>query len=122
MDWTVGAMKLSRLFVYPVKSLRGIEVASWDVDEFGLQNDRRWMVVDEDGVFVSQRELPRMTLVRTAIQDGQLELQADGMPVLRAEPAGADRAVTVWDDTVIGADCGRAAADWLSDFFDARLS
>ncbi|MFI4927773.1 MAG: MOSC N-terminal beta barrel domain-containing protein, partial [Burkholderiales bacterium] len=56
--------RLARLFVYPVKSCAGVEVRESMLVETGLDLDRAWMVVDEQGAFVTQRELPRMALVR----------------------------------------------------------
>ena len=115
-------MKLSRLFVYPVKSLRGLEVHSWPVDDFGLEQDRRWLVVDERGMFVSQRELPRMTLITPEISGGCLRLHAEGAPALEVstEP-GPERTVTIWADTVTATDCGPEAARWLSEALGLRV-
>src|SRR5687767_15104309 len=59
-----ASMKLSRLFVYPVKSCAGIELTEATVDQFGITNDRRWLIVDTDGVALTQRDHPRMALLR----------------------------------------------------------
>jgi hypothetical protein len=55
--------RIARLFVYPVKSCAGVELQEAVLTETGLELDRAWMVVDEQGEFVSQRELPRMALI-----------------------------------------------------------
>ncbi|HVE53730.1 MAG TPA: MOSC N-terminal beta barrel domain-containing protein, partial [Ramlibacter sp.] len=55
--------RIARLFVYPVKSCAGVELMQAELTEAGLDLDRAWMVVDEAGEFVTQRELPRMALV-----------------------------------------------------------
>ena len=60
-------MHLSGLFIHPVKSLRGCAVTTADVDVLGLVGDRRFMVVDENGRFLTQRTLPRMALVETSL-------------------------------------------------------
>ena len=60
-------MHLSGIYLYPVKSLRGFSVPSAEVDALGLVGDRRFLVVDEAGKFLTQRTLPRMALVATAI-------------------------------------------------------
>ena len=62
------AARIARLFVYPVKSCAGVEVTEAVLTETGLDLDRAWMVVDDEGEFVTQRELPRMALVRPAAQ------------------------------------------------------
>ena len=112
-------MKLSRLFVYPVKSLAGSELEDAVIDEFGVSHDRRWLVVDEAGVFLSQRELARMALIRPCIASDGLQLAAPGMSMLDVESAaGAERNVTIWNDTVPAIDAGAPAAEWLTAFLD----
>src|SRR5262245_32095516 len=105
-------MKLSRLFVYPVKSLAGIELTGSDVDEFGLAGDRRWLVVDEHGEFITQRDLPQLALIHPEIVDGGLQLRAPGMSGLQLEqPEACERTVRVWDDVVSAYDAGAPAAE-----------
>lgn len=106
---------VSRLFIYPVKSLAGIEVTVGRLDAFGLEHDRRWMVVDETGRFVTQRELPRMALVRTALEDDALVLSGPHGQALRVplESEGARRQVEIWSSRVLATDLGDEAAHWL---------
>lgn len=110
---------LSQIFVYPVKSLRGFQVDAWPVDATGLRHDRKWMLVDEQGLFLSQRKLPRMTLIRTAIHADCLRLSAPGMTDLSL-PLQADTEATlqveVWGDICQGQRCGAKADAWLSQF------
>ena len=93
---------IARLFVYPVKSCAGIELQQALLTESGLDLDRAWMVVDADGVFLSQRTLPRMALIRPQLKSEEMVLRAPGMLALHValdaveEPA----TVTVWKDTV----------------------
>ena len=56
--------RIAGLYVYPVKSCAGVAVSSATLFDTGLDLDRAWMVVDEEGEFVSQRELPRMALIQ----------------------------------------------------------
>ena len=65
------AITLTGLFLYPIKSCRGIPVDQWDVDEFGLRYDRRFMLVDQAGEFMTQRDHPRLALVSPAITGGR---------------------------------------------------
>src|SRR5688572_30626440 len=106
-------MKLSRLFVYPVKSLAGIELTEAQVDEFGIVNDRRWLVIDDQGEFVTQRDLPRMALIHPRISAHGLELNAPGMSTLSVEvPDDGARTVRIWNDVVCANDAGKPAANW----------
>src|SRR5690606_32727079 len=74
--------RIERLFVYPVKSCSGIELKEALLTEAGLDLDRAWMVVDERGEFVTQRELPRMALVRPQLKIHEVVLRAPGMLAL----------------------------------------
>jgi len=119
-------LTLSGLFFYPVKSLRGISLERAPVDSRGIHFDRRWMVVDADGKFVTQRQYPRMVLVRTALTPGGLRLSAPDMPDLDVtfEPEEAsDTTVQVWEDRCLARSAGAAPAKWLSRFLgiDCRL-
>lgn len=66
---TPSAMRVSRLFVYPVKSMRGVEVSRAHVEERGFRHDRRWMVIDQSGSFLSQRRNARMALVTVRVHE-----------------------------------------------------
>ena len=113
---------VARLFIYPVKSCAGIEVQEALLTDAGLEFDRAWMVVDEQGAFLTQRALPRMALIRPRIarDQGALLLQAPGLGELRV-PLATDATqpltpVVVWKDTVPAWDMGDEAAHWLTAF------
>jgi uncharacterized protein YcbX len=109
---------ISRLFIYPVKSCAGVELQESLLIETGLEFDRAWMVVDEAGEFLSQRELPRMALIRPTMKHSEMVLRAPGMLALHIafdRVEGAVR-VRVWDDEVAAYDMGDIAAQWFSDF------
>ncbi len=109
---------IKRLFVYPVKSCAGIEVQEALLTETGLDLDRAWMVVDEHGVFLSQRTLPRMALIRPQVKSEEMVLRAPGMLALHVaiDQVEAPATVTVWRDTVPAWDMGAVAAQWFTDF------
>ncbi|WP_342129267.1 MOSC domain-containing protein [Hydrogenophaga sp. OTU3427] len=109
---------IAELWVYPVKSCAGVRVPRSTLLPTGLEWDRCWMVVDEAGEFVSQRELPRMALIQPAFQLGQLVLRAPGMLALHLQLDGAEAPcrVRVWDDELDAYDMGDVAAQWFSDF------
>ena len=112
---------IAQLWVYPVKSCAGISLTVAELTDTGLLYDRAWMVVDEDGEFVTQRELPRMALIQTAFKMGQLVLRAPGMLALHLalDAAEGPLKVRVWDDEVMACDMGDLAAQWFSDFLGA---
>lgn len=111
---------VEQLWIYPIKSCAGIAVSHARLLPAGLEWDRHWMVVDEHGEFVSQREWPRMALVQPALRMGQLELKAPGMLTLRLalNAAEAPRRVRVWDDEVDAWDMGDVAARWFAAFLE----
>ena len=76
---------ISRLFVYPIKSCAGVEVQEAILTETGLEFDRAWMVVDEQGEFLTQRELPRMALVKPQLKTYEMVLRAPGMLALHVK-------------------------------------
>lgn len=115
--------RIARLFVYPVKSCAGVELREAVLTETGLDLDRAWMVVDENGEFVSQRELPRMALVRPAIKLAEVVLRAPGMLALHlsVDTVEEPMQVKVWDDVVPAFDMGNVAAQWFTDFLGRKL-
>ena len=114
---------IAQLWVYPVKSCAGISLTEAELTDTGLLYDRAWMVVDADGEFVTQRELPRMALIQTAFKMGQLVLRAPGMLALHLalDAAEGPLKVRVWDDEVQAYDMGDLAAQWFSDFLGLPL-
>ena len=109
---------IKQLFIYPVKSCAGIELTESPLCEFGLDLDRAWMVVDANGDFVSQREQPRMALIKPQLKMNELILRAPGMLALHVniDAVEAPAQVTVWNDTVSAYDMGNIAAQWFTDF------
>jgi len=119
------ACTLAALFVHPVKSCAGIALDEALLVETGLDLDRAWMVVDAHGDMLTQREFPRLALVRPAFKGQEMVLRAPGMLALhvRLDTVEAVTRVRVWDDVVKAYDMGALAAQWFSDFIGggARL-
>ena len=111
-------MQLSGLYLYPVKSAAPRAVGQAMVEPRGLQYDRRWMVVDEAGKFLTGRQLPQLTLVRATPDTTGLTLEAPGMPPLRVTPGEASGTlpVTVWKRAVDPLLSGTVADAWLSTY------
>jgi uncharacterized protein YcbX len=119
------SIRLTGLNIYPIKSGRGIPLDESVVDDFGLRYDRRWMVVDQSGMFLSQRSHPRLALVVPSIRDGVLQVDAPGMPRLQTAlhpKATVTTSVSVWDDTCPATWAGDRAAEWFSDFLGSPCS
>jgi uncharacterized protein YcbX len=117
---------LSGLYVYPIKSCAGISITSAELTTTGLLHDRRWMLVDEAGGFMSQRAHPRMALISTHLSDGRLIVGAPGMPDLPVPLQRQDGNlidVEVWGDVNKGELVGEGADRWFSEFlrFPSRL-
>ena len=113
------------LFVYPVKSCAGVRVEQVMLLDTGLEFDRAWMVVDGRGNFLTQRELPRMALVKPQIKTYEMVLRAPGMLALHIalDQVEAPARVRLWNEDVAAFDMGPVAAQWFTDFLGvaARL-
>lgn len=119
--------RLTGIFIYPVKSCRGLSLPVAEIDELGVAGDRRFLVVDETGKFLTQRTHPRMAQIATALSSAQLTLSVAGAGSVTvptaSQPTAPLRSVNVWKHTDLQAeDCGPAAATWLSDFLGLRCS
>jgi uncharacterized protein len=106
------------LYVHPVKSCAGIAMSRCVLEDTGLDLDRAWMLVDAQGEFVTQRELPQLALVQPTLRGDELVLRAPGMLALHVaiDRVEGPLRVRVWDDTVPAWDLGALAAQWFSDF------
>lgn len=117
--------RIAALNVYPIKSCRGIGLAEVRAAARGFvaatpagsAGDREWMIVDRDGRFVTQREIPRLASIATKLADGALVLATEGrapLAVSLARNGGAAREVVVWKSVVSAHDAGDDAAEWLT--------
>ena len=107
---------VSALFRYPLKSAAGIAVETLELDDVGAHLDRRWMLIDEAGRFISQREETRLALIRTALEGDRLTVSAPGAAtyVIPDHDDSAPRErVTIWDDTVDAVSIGGEADEWF---------
>lgn len=125
---TAGPARIAALFRYPIKSARGHELQSVTLCDTGFAHDREWLLVDQRDVFVTQREQPRLALLRVALREETagppaLALDAPGMPPLDLpHDAFRDRrTVRIWRDEVQGLDAGDEASRWLSEWLGATF-
>jgi len=121
----VTGLTLASLSIFPVKSCAGIERESVEVERRGFGLDRRWMVVDEHGTFVTQRRDPKLGRVGVTLEASEFALTAPGLAPLRIPHAlaGGDRTrVTVWSSTC-DAQVHPEGSEWFSELLgrSARL-
>lgn len=116
---------LSQLAIYPVKSTAQVSLLKATMGPFGLDNDRRWMLVDNNGIMLTQRKYARMCLIQCSFNDNHLTISAPEMQLLTINHEHSTSKVnaTVWKDTCSAYDCGDIAANWFSQFLKtpARL-
>jgi uncharacterized protein YcbX len=112
-------MHVTSLHLHPVKSLRGLSVEAASVDDLGIVGDRRFLVVDPEGTFLTQRGIPRMALVGAFLEGESLILRSDGFGEVRVrrnpDPGARLAVVRLWKSEGLRTeDCGDEAAGWLS--------
>ena len=113
-------MKISELHIYPVKSLGGISLQQAELTEKGLRFDRNWMLLDENGVFMTQRKHPQMALVSTKIENGDLIFhhkkteEVASIPILKNY--GATLRTKVWS-TACEVQKVDSIGEWFSKIF-----
>lgn len=113
---------LSQIHIYPVKSLGGVALEAAEVTLRGLRYDRRWMLVDQEGVFVTQREVPKLATIRVAVGLDVLTLSCQGATMqVPLENHGERLPVQVWRDTVVAVEVGELADVWLSEVLDLSV-
>jgi uncharacterized protein len=116
-------VSVNQLCVYPIKSCAGVSLTESLLIETGLEFDRAWMVVDAHGMFVTQRQLPRMALIQPTLKSLEMVLRAPGMMALHVALDKVEKAtqVQVWNDKVAAYDMGDLAAQWFTDFLGQPL-
>lgn len=120
------SVTLAELNLYPVKGCAGLSLRAADVGPTGLEvetvADREWVIVNAEGRFLSQRELPRMALIETRLAGETLRLRAPGMLTLEVPLMSEGDVVEaqVWSDTVPAVTQGEVADAWCSDYLGQR--
>ncbi len=103
------------LFHYPVKSLSGNSLSRARLGVRGLPQDRRWMVTDENYRFITQRQIPKMALMRAEIHEDLLKLSVPTSDFfLSTTHEGSAVMAQVWNDEVHGFDMGPAVSEWIT--------
>jgi uncharacterized protein len=109
---------LSEIWIYPIKSLGGIRLASAKVMPKGLRYDRRWMLIDEAGKFITQRIHSKMAFFKLSLSDNQFTVnyREDSIQFLANAPVSKNPvSATVWDDTVMVYEVLGKYSQWFSE-------
>jgi uncharacterized protein len=120
-------VQLSGLFIYPIKACGGIALEQADVVERGLAFDRRYMLVDRSGTFITQREVPQLCRVATALERELLRVSAPGktalaLPIRPAADLRLERQpYRVWDS--VGAALAHPEGSrWFSELLNEEVA
>jgi uncharacterized protein len=113
-------MELSEINIYPIKSLGGISLNEVMVEEKGLQFDRRWMLVDEKGNFLTQREFPQMAALKVSLGDDSLRVvsEDDAIEIPFAPTSNDKIAVKVWSSRFKAVSYDETTNDWFSNHLE----
>ncbi|PKY51203.1 MOSC-domain-containing protein [Rhizophagus irregularis] len=129
-------MNISSIYIYPVKSCKGIKVDSWKINNYGFKFDRFWMIVDDQNHAITQREHSKLALVSPTIHEnddddngGSVILtnpendQELKLPLLPNKGNGIKLSVTICDEIIMAYDCGKESSKWISDYlgFEAKI-
>lgn len=116
---------LASVHIYPLKGCRAIGLDEAAVEPWGLAGDRRWLLVDSDCRFVSQREHPALARIDVTYGEGAaIVASSDGYPTVRVAVPGESPEflkVTVWGSTVQAAAAGSGADTWFSDYLGEKV-
>ena len=119
-------LKLSKIFIYPIKSLGGISVSSAIAELRGLKYDRRYLLVDEDGLFLTQRNFPQMALLKLSFEDNGfkvLDTMDNSHTIIPLESDSKETIkVTVWDNVCNASRVGKDLDNWFSHAIGKKCS
>lgn len=121
----MGELRLSEIWIYPIKSLGGIRLNQSKVLEKGLEYDRRWMLVDENGTFLTQRLFPAMALLKLKIEHEALTITHNQKSIshrISLTPLANQKEipVTIWDDSVTAFEVNTESSAWFSDALETK--
>jgi len=109
-------INITGIFIYPVKSMKAIPLTQAQLTSKGLQHDRLWMVVRTNGRFVTQRDLSRLALVHTSLDEDGIVLSMDGHGSVAVPSTAVDGEhidTKVWGDECETVDQGEEISRWL---------
>jgi uncharacterized protein len=113
-------LQITQLFIYPIKSMGGVQIATGEVTDRGLKFDRRWMLVDDKCTFITQREYPQMALLKLQIGEGHLRVSnhysnTQDILVPFESLEKEEFKVTIWNAVCTAVGTGRLIDEWFSE-------
>ncbi len=119
------AMTLSQLWIYPVKSLGGIQMNSWTCEQKGFRYDRRWMLLDSKGTFITQRINPKLALFKLHWNQTSFQITYNQHSLTldpNATPNEAQVRTKVWDDEINVSEMSRDHSAWFSEMLQENVT
>lgn len=119
-------LTISGLHIYPIKSLGGISVDTATITPRGLQNDRRWMLIDANNRFLTQRDFPQIALLQVGLTEDGLTVHhkknaGSGLFIPHALPQNAEKVIVqIWDDVCEAQVANKKIAEWFSEALNMR--
>ena len=122
-------MQLTGIFLYPIKSMKGISLKEWHLEKRGLKHDRRWMLVDHTGKFFSQRTLPELVFLQPSLENGHLVIsdtrnsESQIAVPIDAKVGKPDLEVQIWNSQCLAINFSKEVNSWFSSALntDCRL-
>jgi uncharacterized protein len=115
----------SEIWYYPIKSCKGISISSAIIDERGIEYDRRWMIVDSSGKYITQRRYPILALVNVTLYNGYFTLNAPNMQTIKFAIKDFDneiKIVTIWKDKCAAHIVNKNVDIWFSEYLKTKVS
>ncbi|KQN32317.1 oxidoreductase [Pedobacter sp. Leaf41] len=117
---------ISGIYIYPIKSLGGVSLKEAIMEDRGLKYDRRWMLVDDEGTFITQRKHHQLALLKVEIQNETIIVSHKNDPGIKisfliSEVSATEIVVSIWDDFSIGVEVSKNVSEWFSDFMKMEV-
>jgi uncharacterized protein YcbX len=113
---------ITAINIYPLKSARGLAMTEATLADTGLANDREWMIVDKTGMFVTQREFPKLALVTPSLTPSGLTVEAPSMSKLAVDSSGDRLDCVLFGETCSALRTSDEADEWFSTYLGAKVS
>lgn len=120
------SLLLSEIYIYPIKSLGGIALKQSFAEDRGLKYDRKMMLVDKNGRFITQRDYPQMALLKTDLSDNKFivtnKKNSSSLTILHEQNTGDKLSVIIWEDNCLAEKVSLEADDFFSDALSIKCS
>tara|TARA_B100000809_G_C15084018_1_gene510731 strand:+ start:733 stop:1551 length:819 start_codon:yes stop_codon:yes gene_type:complete len=116
-------IKIKELYVYPIKSLKGISIKQAEISETGIKYDRYWMLVDQHGDFITQREIPKLALFQVSIHNEHLTVRFESkeINIPKALVTEELKACEIWEEKLNGYKESDEINNWFSSILDKKV-